>query len=148
MKKGLCFTICILMATLLFAQSATENKVWRRVQALGKAVFETKDSLALLDLTDEKLTYGHSGGNIEDKAEMIHKAVSSKTTYKNSSFENISLNIENKTAIVRQNFRAISVDEKGAETPLDLSILQVWKKKGGKWQLWARQSVKIPPKNK
>jgi hypothetical protein len=54
--------------------------------------------------------------------------------------------VDDKLAIVRQNFRATSVDAQGVGTPLDLGILQVWKKEHGKWKLMARQAVKIPPK--
>ena len=132
------------MATTSFAQSAAE-KVWARVESLTKAVFETKDSLALVDLVSQKVTYGHSGGNLEDKKTMVQKAAASKTEYKNRNFERVSIEVNDKTAIVRHNFRAISV-ENGKESALDLGILQVWKKEGGKWRLWARQAVRIPPK--
>ena len=135
------------VVSISFAQSSSEGKVWERVEALTKAIFETKDSAALLDLVSARVTYGHSGGNLEDKTVMIQKAVSSKTTYKNRAFEKVSIDVQDKTALLRHNFRAISVDEAGKETPLDLGILQVWKKENGKWRIWARQAVKIPPKS-
>ena len=142
MKKLLLITFLSFAATICFAQSK-EEQVWQRVEALTRAVFETKDSNVLNDLVSERVTYGHSGGNLEDKATMVHKAATSTTTYKNSSLERVSIDVDRKTALVRHNFRAISV-ENGAETPLDLSILQVWKKERGKWRLWARQAVRIP----
>jgi len=146
MKKTVCLLLLCFYTAFSFAQSGQEQKVWQRVEALGKAVFDTKDSAALLDLVDESLTYGHSGGNIEDKATMIKNAVASKTTYRNPTFENISIHVDDKLAVVRQNFRAISVDAQGVGTPLDLGILQVWKKEHRKWKLVARQAVKIPAK--
>lgn len=130
-----------------FAQSATEAKVWDRVEALTKAIFETKDSAALVDLVSANVTYGHSAGAIEDKKVMVQKAVASKTTYRNRSFEKLSINVQGNVAVLRHNLRAISVDEAGKESPLDLGILQVWKKEGGKWRIWARQAVKIAPKS-
>ena len=143
-------TPLLLLLTLIlnqtFAQSKEEVKVWERVEALTKAVFETKDSAALLDLVNNKVTYGHSSGNLEDKTTMVQKAVASKTEYKNRNFERVSIDVNDKTAIVRHNFRAISM-ENGKESPLDLGILQVWKKENGKWRLWARQAVRIPPKS-
>jgi hypothetical protein len=129
-----------------YAQSSKEEKVWNRVEALHKAIFETKDSVALKDLVSADVTYGHSGGNTEDKAEMVTKAATSKTQYKNSVFERQSIDLGKKTAIVRHAFHAISVDPQGKESPLDLGILQVWKKENGKWRIWARQAVKIAPK--
>jgi hypothetical protein len=145
MKALLVFPIAVMMMATSFAQSKEEEKVWARVEALTKAVFETKDSAALLDLVSTKVTYGHSSGTLEDKTTMVQKAAGSKTEYKNRNFERVSMEVNDKTAIVRHNFRAISV-ENGKESPLDLGILQVWKKEGGKWRLWARQAVRIPAK--
>ena len=129
------------------AQSSKEAEVWRRVEALSNAVFATKDSMAMKDLVSEQVTYGHSAGNIENKQAMVHNASVSKTVYKNSELEKLSIDVDKKSAIVRHTFRAISVDEKGTETPLNLGLLQVWKKENGKWRLWARQAVKIAPKS-
>ena len=144
--KNLLFVLLLITASLgTLGQSANENQVWNRVEALTKAIFDTKDSVALLDLVSSKVTYGHSGGNIEDKATMVQKAVASKTVYKNSVSEKVSVDIDGNTAVVRQNFRATSV-ENGTETPLNLAILQVWKKENGKWRIWARQAVKVAPK--
>jgi ketosteroid isomerase-like protein len=147
MKKLLLVFLLAIAVLFTHAQSSTEAKVWERVEALTKAIFETKDSAALADIVSARVTYGHSGGNIEDKTVMIQKALSNKTTYKNRSFEKISIDVQDRTAIVRHNFRAISVDEAGKESPLDLGILQVWKKEGNKWRIWGRQAVRIPPKS-
>ena len=127
------------------AQSQSQDQVWSRVEALTKAIFETKDSLALVDLVSSKVTYGHSAGNIEDKATMVSKAIGSKTTYKDRVSEKVSIDVDGNTAVVRQNFRATSV-ENGTETPLNLSILQVWRKENGKWRIWGRQAVKVVTK--
>ncbi len=134
------------VAQFAFAQASEEAKVWARADALRKAVFESKDSAALLDLVGSKVTYGHSGGNIEDKPTMVHNAIISKTTYRNTSVEKLSIAFIKETAILREIFRATSVDEKGVESPLNLSILQVWIKEQGKWRLIARQAVKVNPK--
>lgn len=145
MKNRLFVLLFVLASFASFAQSSSDAQVWNRVEALTKAVFDTKDSLALLDLVSSNVTYGHSSGVIEDKATMVQKAVASKTIYKNSVSEKVSVDIDGNTAVVRQNFRATSV-ENGNETPLNLAILQVWKKEKGKWRIWARQAVKVVPK--
>ena len=144
MKKLL--SIALLLVSLnVFAQS-TEEKVWKRVEELTKAVFETKDSVALEGLVNKYLTYAHSSGLVEDRPTMIHAAVSSPLKYKNILIERGSINIDRKTAVLRHNLRGVSIDEKGVESPLNLGILQVWKKEHGKWRIWARQAVRIPAK--
>ena len=146
MKKIVTIAL-LLFSTAIFAQSSTEEKVWSRVGALTQAVFETKDSVALADLVSAKVTYGHSGGNIENKTQMVHNAVTSATKYKDASMERVSISVDKKTAVLRHNFRATSVDDKGVGSPLNLGILQVWKKEHGKWRIWARQAVRIPAKS-
>lgn len=145
MKLSLFICLFVFASLMGIAQSASQNQVWARVEALTKAIFETKDSVALNDLVSTSVTYGHSAGAIEDKATMVQKAVASKTTYKNSVSEKVSIDVDGNTAVVRQNFRATSV-ENGTETPLNLAILQVWKKEKGTWRIWARQAVKVVPK--
>ena len=139
-------SIVLLFVSLNVLAQSTEEKVWNRVEALTKAVFETKDRAALEGLVNKYLTYAHSTGLVEDRPTMIQAAVSSPTKYKNISVERGSINIDGKTAVLRHNLRGISVDDKGAESPLNLGILQVWKKNGNKWQIWARQAVRIAPK--
>jgi hypothetical protein len=131
------------MTTVGFAQSATERAIWQQVEALNNAIFQTKDSIVIKGLVGENISYAHSGGNIEDKMQMVAKAVSSPTTYKNIRTERISVRLIKKVAIVRHNFHAIQ-NQAGVESPLDLGVLQVWAKEGGKWRLQARQSVKLP----
>ena len=147
MKKVLFALLLTVIVASASAQNQVQSKVWERSEALSKAIFENKDSVALLDLVSKNVSYGHSGGNVEDKPTMVHKAVSNKTTYKNLSFEKVSIDVQDNTAIVRHNFRATQVDEAGKESPLDLGIMQVWRKENGKWRIWARQSVKIAPKS-
>src|SRR5215207_2082056 len=146
MKKLFSISLFFLISIAVFSQSSNDSQIWSRVEALTRAIFETKDSTALLDLVSTRVSYGHSGGNVEDKATMVQKAVSSKTSYKNIVFEKVSVDVDGNTAIVRHNFRAISI-ENGTETPLNLAILQVWKKQNRKWRIWARQAVKVPPKS-
>lgn len=141
-------TVVVLFVSLnVMAQSAKDQAVWKQAEALTKAVFETKDRATLQTLVSDHVTYGHSGGNIENKTEMVNNAASSPTKYKNLEFEKVSMNVQDKVAVLRHNLRAISVDDKGAESPLNLGILQVWKKENGKWRIWARQAVRIAPKN-
>jgi ketosteroid isomerase-like protein len=153
MKKTLSVLLLVLFSAGVFAQSSKakasaskDAEVWSQVEALTKAVFETKDSAALARLVNTNVTYGHSTGLVEDKSTMVHNAVSSATTYRNLTSEKVLVDVDGNTALVRQILRATSID-KGNESPLNLGILQVWKKQNGRWQIWARQAVKIPAKS-
>lgn len=147
MKKLFFLFLFAAVYTSSFAQNAKEEAVWQRVGVLTDAVFGKKDSLVLVDLVSSKVTYGHSTGLIENKATMIKNAVGNKGSYKNVELERISISVDDKAAVLRHNLRGVSVDAAGAESPLNIQILQVWKKEKGKWRLWARQAVKIPAKS-
>jgi hypothetical protein len=141
MKKLLLSLLCIVVVSAAFAQSV-EDKVWKRVEALHKAVFETKDSTVMDGLVADYITYGHSGGTLEDRPTMIHKAATSKNEYRNPKFDRVSMHVVKKTAYVRYNFHAGSVAN-GVETPLAIGIFQVWQKLHGDWRMVGRQAVKL-----
>lgn len=124
-----------------FAQT-NEQKILNRVKQLNDAIFLNKDSVALDRLLAGKLSYGHSGGKIENREEMIHNAVNSPTTYKNFIMDSATVFFERNTAFVRHVLKAITND-KGKEGQLHLSVLQVWIKQNKQWKLTARQSVKL-----
>lgn len=143
--KNIVALIVFVLAVFTVAAQSKEDKVWQKTEALTKAVFENKDAAVLEKLLSRKVTYGHSGGNVEDKQLMIKNAVANTATYKNLSLERVSVQVVKKTAIVRHLLRATTVD-KGNEASLNLHILLVWVKDDGDWKLLARQAVRINPK--
>ncbi len=145
MKKFLGILIITFLSSAAFCQSDKETEVWARVEALNKAVFETKDSAAIQDLVSNEVTYGHSTGIIEIKSVMLHNAIVNAQVYKNLLAERSGAIMVGKTVIVRYILRA-SVIKDGNISPLNIGILQVWAKDRGKWRLFARQAVKVDPK--
>lgn len=144
MKKLLFILLLSFCTSVVFSQGGKDAAVWSKVEALNKAVFETKDSAVIEDLVAENVTYGHSSGLLENKRVMLHHAVTGPEEFKNVSSERISTTYEGSTVIVRYFLRG-DVSNNGNTTPLNLSILQVWGKDKGKWKLFARQAVKVNP---
>ena len=145
MKKVIFLFVVTFFNVTVFGQSNKQNQVWLKAEALNKAVFETKDSVAINGLVAESVTYGHSTGLIEDKPTMLQNAVHNPDGYKNISFERLSAKPAGKSFIVRYILRGDQI--KATETvPLNLSIIQVWGTEKGQWKLFARQAVKIAPK--
>lgn len=145
MKKLLFILLVVFITSSVSSQSGKEAELWSKVEALNKAVFETKDSAAIQELVAANVTYGHSTGVIEDKPLMLHNAVHSLESYKDLSMERISTTYAGPTAIVRYILRA-QVTKEGNNYPLNIGIMQVWGKDKGKWKLYARQAVKVNPK--
>src|SRR5512134_3813132 len=63
------------------AASADEAAVAQAVEALRKAILE-QDKTTLETLTAEQLSYGHSGGRVETKAQFIEGVMTRKALLK------------------------------------------------------------------
>lgn len=117
-----------------------------------EAVTEAAEKLRLAMISGEKpaleslilpeLTYGHSGGHIDDAKEFVEKLVSKKSDFVTIEITNQNVQIVGNTAIVRHHFYATTADDGKAPGDVTLDILLVWAKMKNNWKLLARQAVK------
>jgi hypothetical protein len=101
-----------------------------------------KDSVILKAVLHDKLSYGHSNGWIEKKAEVIGHLHDGTLTYTGIEEYDPQFTIVGDIALVRMN-PDINVSMNGTALPLKLHVLQVWMKTNRGWQLISRQSTKI-----
>ena len=131
----------MLVTISLQAQSNNENKVAAAVEQLRKAMIDgNKEELE--NLVSDQLSYGHSGGHIDDKKEFVEKLTTGKSDFVTIDLTEQTISINGKTAIVRHKLNATTNDG-GKPGEVHLLIMLVWQKKGSKWILLARQAVKI-----
>ncbi len=134
--------LIILWSNDLFAQLPNIN---RFIADFDKALL-SKDSTKLKGLLSDHITYGHSNGWIQNKKEVINDLYNGKITYKSISSSNEDVKIYGNTAFVRMNSN-VQVEVEGKQLELNLSVLQVWMliyiDHKQRWELFARQSVKI-----
>ncbi len=123
------------------ANAADEKAVAEAVQALGKAL-ASADAAALKDLLADELTYVHSSGKVENKAEVIDIVGGKKTVYKTLSIEDVKISIVGVNAVVRHVFKG-EAESGGKTNPFNVGAMQVWQKRDGKWLLIARQAFKL-----
>src|SRR5690348_16851878 len=74
MKKISLLFIFIALSTFVIAQSKDEEDVAAAVEKLNKALVDA-DSSTLSEITADELSYGHSGGKIQNKAQFVDDAV-------------------------------------------------------------------------
>ena len=142
MKKLLSVIILLLpVLSVVNAQSKDEIAVKNAVEKLRKAMVDP-DSVTLDKLTSPKLSYGHSGGHVDDKAEFIQKIVSGKSDFVTLEFPEQTFSFSGKIAIVRHKFNSVTNDN-GKPGEAHLAVLLIWQKQHGDWKLLARQAVKI-----
>lgn len=133
-------TVCSLSLTNAIAQK-TEQGVADAVEKLRKAMIDPTDA-TLQAIAADKLSYGHSNGKIEDKAEFIRALVSNESDFKTINLTKQTITIVDNTAMVRHELSAETANS-GTPGTAHLSVLLVWINQNGTWKLLARQAVKI-----
>ncbi len=143
MMKTSALLISLFLFFSAFAQNKEEIAVLANARLLNNAVFVQKDSLVLSRLFSDKLSYGHSGGKVENRSEAISGILSNQSVYTAVSLSETTVWMEEKTAITRYTMQATETKKDGIAAPLKINILLVWVKTKGNWKLVGRQAVKL-----
>lgn len=133
--------VSLFLSFTVQAQSKEEKAVADAVENLRTAIIDA-DEAALNNITADELTYGHSSGNLEDKAQFVGALASGKSDFKNMDLTPPTITVVGKTALVRHELKA-SVVSDGNAFDVHLGVLLVWQKQGGQWKLLARQAYKL-----
>lgn len=123
------------------ANEADVAAVTQAVAALTKAML-TADKAQLEALTADQLSYGHSSGAIQDKADFVNVITAKKTVYKSIELSKQTVAIAGNDAIVRHAWESESGAGDGKWNVSKIGVLQVWQKQGANWRLLARQAFK------
>jgi ketosteroid isomerase-like protein len=109
---------------------------------------ETNDFAALERLLADDLVYTHSSGAVDTKAAYIESLRSGKSKYLRITPEDLKVRTMGDLVLIHGRGQFVleaMVNGQKGENPLHLSFLDVWQKKGGKWQMIAWQSTRILP---
>ena len=111
----------------------------------GWAKGVTTNDFALLEkILADDLTYTHSTGAADTKQSYIGNLKSGKSKYVKVDYEQLKVQVLTKDVaitICRAQFVTMA---DGKPNPAHLSLLHVFRKKGGQWQLVAHQSARLP----
>lgn len=139
---GLAALVGVSSSRASYAQGGNEAAVNQAVDDLRKAMLAA-DQVGLEALVTDQLSYGHSGGVIESKAQFVNVVVSKKTIYKSITLSEPSVTIVGDNAIARHIFSA-EFEADGKPGSARVGVLQVWIKQDGRWKLLARQAFRLP----
>jgi len=145
MIKNIYFLILLFMSIFVnpaMGQSKEEKQVAEAVEILRLAMI-SGDSVALSNIAHDALSYGHSGGHVEGKAEFVHKLASKQSNFIKIEFSDQTIHVVGNTAIVRHKLVAETHDAGKDVSAVKIAILYVFKKEKDHWQMLARQAVKI-----
>ena len=135
------FTILFLSLSIcVVAQTADEQKLLTTLKEFHQALVN-KNTISINQQTDKALSYGHSNGWVETKTDMIKNLETNYISYQ--SFKEDSIKVSSNGNIANVRFvAAIEASLKDSRITYNLKVLEVWVKKGKRWLLFARQSVK------
>jgi len=126
---------------VVLAQAGEEAVVAKAVEAFREAMHKA-DKAAFEKLCADQLSYGHSAGRIETKAEFIAASTNGKTAWKSIALSDISVQIVGTNAIARHKLTGETLSE-GKTSAINIGILMVWAKQGADWKLLARQAFRL-----
>jgi ketosteroid isomerase-like protein len=135
------FVLLMSISAYTFGQSKDETAVASAIEQWKTAVLAA-DGPSLEKLTSSRLSYGHSGGSIENQAHFVESIVTGKSKFKTMTISDQTIEITNKTAIVRHKLVA-DIFNNNVDATIKLIILYVWQKEKGTWKMLARQAIKI-----
>jgi ketosteroid isomerase-like protein len=144
MKIKFLAILCLL--TLGFAKTSFANtqdskavkQVEARVEQLRQAMIDA-DAPKLKELTATELSYGHSGGHIQDQAEFIEKIVNGSSDFVTIELKDQTIQLVKDIAIVRHTLVA-TTNNNGKPGDVEIGVMLIWQKQKGTWKLLARQA--------
>lgn len=125
-----------LISISMFA--AGDSDVLAAMESMKQAMLH-RDGAALERLLSDDLTYTHSAGQVQNKAEVIKSVSSGSSPIEKLEFSNTTVRTYGDTALVKGR-----VDLWHSSTDIvHMDILHVWVKKAGGWRLVARQATRL-----
>lgn len=134
-------TLFLFIANISFAQNESGKMEIMMKMLTLKTALVAKDSVALSKVLADDVTYGHTNGMIQTKAELIRSVVSKEQDYKSIDPSDMKIRLFDNTAIVNMNAKIV-LTYKNEPMELKIKITLVWIKKNNEWLLEARQAVK------
>ena len=114
------------------------SAAWR--QAMMK-----KDGAALEKLLHDDITYSHSNGMLQTKADVVKSTTTGRMTIEAIDFSEVSVRVFGTTALIKANCDMRNKSEGKEAVTTHLNVLLVWLKGPGGWQLVSRQSTLLTP---
>jgi ketosteroid isomerase-like protein len=120
-----------------------EAIVAKSVEAF-RAAQVAADAKAFDALCAAELSYSHSDGRVETKAEFIANATNGKSKFLSLAYKDPTIRVVGTAAIVRFHWlgESESIPE-GKKNSTNLHILMNWQKQGADWKLLSRASTKL-----
>jgi ketosteroid isomerase-like protein len=135
--------ISILVSGLALAAAQSSAGAEDEVRAAMRAWREAtlgKDGAALDKLLHQGLTYSHSNGRTQSKADVLASVTGGKSSVSGIDFGDLTVRVYETTALVK-GIVDVHSSKDGVASTAHLDILHVWLKGPQGWQMVARQAT-------
>lgn len=142
-KSSIFFYLLAFISCHSIAQSSLKKEdVLNTLNQFDRAMIN-RNSEVLSFLTSEKLSYGHSSGNVQDKNQFLDDALNGPFEFISIENEDQSVTISKNTGIVRHILTA-DARNNGNQAKVRIGVIMVFQKNdAGKILLLARQAYKL-----
>jgi len=131
----------MLLCVTIYAQAGGEQQVASKTDSLNKAYLHPEKAI-LDNLLSDDVSYGHSAGLVQNKAEIINGLINGPFHFLTISTSNQTIKVVKDMAIVRQTMLLDYTDsEKKTSGKMKFGILLIWHLENTKWKLLARQAI-------
>jgi ketosteroid isomerase-like protein len=134
-------TASLLRSSAALADPSEEAAVKDSTEALRKALLAA-DKAQLEQLTADQLSYGHSSGKLQTKAQFVDGVMTRKAVVNSLTFPDLTVAVVGDAAIARHIYASESETD-GKPDNVRIGVLAVWQKQDGSWKLLARQAYKL-----
>ncbi len=139
--------LCVLFLSILSYSSQAQGGAGQQMEVMMKmatlrSALLNKDSATLAGLLSDDVTYGHSNGLLQTKAQLIRAVVSREQDYKAIDPSDMNIRLYGQSAVVTL-LSKVSMVYQGKALDLTMNLLLVWIRVNNDWKLVARQSVKL-----
>ena len=110
-----------------------------RSKAFHQAMVQNGAELA--DFLHPQLSFGHSTGRLETKADMIQN-IGKPSRYKQILEDSVTTELDGNMGWVRSKVD-VTIDRGGETMAFKVKLLEVWVRQKGNWVLFAAQSVRV-----
>jgi ketosteroid isomerase-like protein len=139
----LALALCSLNLVAGSLPSKDEKAVLAAMEAWRQAMI-SRDKAGLETLYAPELSYFHSNGKLETKAQAIEAVVNGKNRFESIELTDIAVRLYGKTALVTGKI-GMRINSDGKVSPLTLDVLHVWVKTSKGWQMVARHATRLNP---
>ena len=124
-----------------YATPSPEKLVETVIDELTKAMLHP-DKQKLDKLISENVSYGHSAGLVQNKAEIIDNLVNGPFKFLTIDIADQTIKVVSDVAITRQTMN-VDYIENGVNGKYKFGILLIWHLENQQWKLFARQAIKL-----